>query len=215
MDVENFLTKHLIQIYSKHGVIAERINRIFITLNVDKNLAIDAFFEIYAQPEYFDRSMEYKSTCMPSYAKLKQSIPYLPDHHLDRLAFAFILYDLTYNRLHCPISDLYNYRLAKQDAILALDNVAIINFDLGIVIEYLRHPYISESEEQARSSIHALGGISRSKKYEVMKIKIYRDWELNPSSSYALFAREHANKYQLSTKTIESWLSQKFSKPKQ
>lgn len=214
MDIDNFLIKHLVQTYSEKGIISERINKIFIKLNVDKNLAINAFFEMYGYPEYFERTLEYKIANMPSYSKLIQSIQYLPEHYLDRLAFAFILYDLTYNRLHYPSQGKYNYKLIERDIRLALDNISIINFDLGIVFEYLNEPAIGEAKEKIKSPIHALGGLSRAKKYEVVKLRIYRDWELNPSSSYAEFARKYSEKYNLSTKTIENWLSRKFSKPR-
>lgn len=67
---------------------------------------------------------------------------------------------------------------------------------------------------QPKPILQSLGGKIRAEKYEQLKIRIFQEWSTGEFHSYAQYAKEHADTYGLSTKTIEKWLSQTFSKNK-
>ncbi|MFV5343189.1 hypothetical protein VXQ28_05490 [Acinetobacter oleivorans] len=60
--------------------------------------------------------------------------------------------------------------------------------------------------------IQSLGGKSRAKKYDSYKSEIFREWEQGTFHSYSKCARDFSNKFNLNPKTIELWLSKKYSK---
>lgn len=60
--------------------------------------------------------------------------------------------------------------------------------------------------------IQSLGGKSRAQKYDSYKSEIFREWEQGTFHSYSKCARDFSNKFNLNPKTIELWLSKKYSK---
>lgn len=96
----------------------------------------------------------------------------------------------------------------------AIDSIEKIYSVIGVAYSEL----IRTNELHFRpsdKSIHSLGGEGRSKKYKLYKDEIIKEWEKGGFHSYAECARKYTEKYNLSTKTIEGWLSKNFSKLKE
>jgi hypothetical protein len=121
----------------------------------------------------------------------------------------------TLSRIHAYIL-ISDYTLFKKDNITHEDMDFLINSiediyaDLGrLYTNIMLNPKQKNHIESV--NIPSLGGQGRANKYNQYKKEIFEKWLNNNYHSYALFAREYAGKYNLSTKTIENWLSSEFS----
>lgn len=100
--------------------------------------------------------------------------------------------------------------ITSKDVSFLLNGVDDIYANLGrLYTEIMLKP--KKQKQIKAENIPSLGGKGRAKKYNQYKKEILEKWENNNYHSYALFAREYANRYKLSTKTIEKWLSSEFS----
>ena len=82
--------------------------------------------------------------------------------------------------------------------------------------EVTRH-FVEKAKEKAikqEREPQSKGGKIRAKKFEEQKNIIFEAWEKRQFHNYAECARHFANQLGLSTKTIETWLSSKYSQVK-
>ncbi|MDV2440225.1 hypothetical protein QR665_12205 [Acinetobacter gerneri] len=208
----DFIFNYLKSAYSENGSISSQFDNIIKVLQVDKNQAIDAFYEIYSTEKHpiIDEDPFYKNYFHePSHTLIEHLCSKAPIDNVDRLAISYIVFDITKEKIQH-----YGKKLSVEDINLALNNIELINFDLGAFIQSINNHTISPQKNDLKRSIQALGGITRSRKYQAIKKQIFYDWNSSNYHSYAQCARKHAEIHQLSTKTIENWLSKEFSKPK-
>ncbi|GEM_PF-2341845 len=206
---DDTIVNYLKNAYGEHGNFSKRMSFIFETLKVDKVLAIDAFYEIYSQEDYFDKPLEYRYIYMPSYAKLRNLTMNISDYVFDRLAFSYVIHDITKEKIF------YKNKLDTEDINLALENLEVGNFHLGAFIQCIIKENYSLQNEDLNKSIQALGGLTRARKYQAIKKQIFNDWKSGAFHSYAECARRYSERHKLSTKTIENWLSKEFSTTKE
>lgn len=205
----SFIINYLKNTYSEYGSISQQFDHIFEFLQVDKNEAIDAFYEIYSTESHPALYPSYeKDACHFSSVKLIQRLTSIaPPNNIDRLAISYIIYDITKEKIQH-----LNKKLTNDDINLALKNIEVINFDLGVFMQCINAQMLSTYRNDLKKSIQALGGLTRSKKYQTIKNTIIKDWKASSYHSYAECARKHAVIHGLSTKTIEKWLSDEFKK---
>lgn len=206
-----FIIDYLKNSYSEFGDISKQFDNIFKTLKLNKKEAINAFYEIYSTDCHPALYADYRNQEVSHLAstKLIQNLASIvPPNTLERLAFSYIIYDITKEKIKY-----FNKKLSTEDINLALKNIEIANFDIGAFMQCINSQSLSIQKKDLKQSIQALGGLTRSRKYQAIKIKIFNDWNTSNYHSYAECARKHAVIHELSTKTIESWLSKEFSKP--
>ena len=208
MENISFIMNYLKNTYSEHGNISQQFDHIFEVLEVNKTKAIDAFYEIYScesHPGLYPSSE--KDLChVPSFKLIKSLTSIAPPNNIDKLAISYIVYDITKEKIH------YLNKITNDDINDALKNIEIINFNLGIFMQCINSQLLSAYQSDLKKSIQALGGLTRSKKYQKIKKTIINDWNTSSYHSYAECARKHAVIHGLSTKTIEKWLSDEFKK---
>lgn len=218
MTEDSFIFEYLKNAYGKNGVIAKQFNSIFEILDVDKILAMDAFYEIYSTPNHpafledyahYKDNDNQKKIHTPYQELIESLILKFPSSVVERLAFSYIFYDITVAKIQH-----LGRKISKKEIILALENIEVISFDLGAFMQCMTTPNIYYKQKDLKQSIQAMGGITRSRKYQAIKKQIFHDWNSSTYHSYAQCAKKHADIHQLSTKTIEKWLSKEFSKPK-
>ena len=128
---------------------------------------------------------------------------------LDEYYYA-ILSDIHIYFCICDYTFLDKEHITSGDVDLLLDGIDIIYAKLGqLYTEIMLNP--KQQKQIQEIKIQSLGGRSRAEKYTKYKNEILNAWQNGAYHSYAQFARKHADKYQLSTKTIENWLSKEFS----
>ncbi|ELW9539375.1 hypothetical protein ACN94T_002700 [Acinetobacter baumannii] len=94
----------------------------------------------------------------------------------------------------------------NEDIGFAMDSFDRIYKDIGIVYSHI------VSDLNVFNKIQSLGGRTRAKKYDTYKSEIFREWEKGAFHSYSRCARDFSSKFDLNPKTIELWLSKKYSK---
>lgn len=83
----------------------------------------------------------------------------------------------------------------------------------GEVTRHFVEKAIEKTTKQERKH-QSKGGKIRAEKYEKQKSIIFEAWEKGSFHSYAACAKHFANQLNLSNKTIENWLSNKYSQAK-
>ncbi|WP_180024068.1 hypothetical protein [Acinetobacter sp. YH1901134] len=211
MAIDLFIINYLKKTYGENGNISKQFENIFRTLDIDKNQAIDAFYEVYStgnHPALFKDTSDKELVEFPSTKILRRFLSIAPPINIQRLALAYIVAEITIAKILQ-----LNTRMNLDDIHLALKNIEVINLDLGAFIQCIDAKPLNNQEKNLKQSIQALGGLTRSRKYQILKKQIFNDWNISNYHSYAECARKHAGIHSLSTKTIESWLSKEFSKP--
>ena len=117
-----------------------------------------------------------------------------------------MVWDINRSRLE------YSENLLDIDILTALDSGITISYNLGLFSECINKALISQSKDTEKKSIHELGGLTRASNYHSKKLEIFDIWERGNYHSYASLAQSIANDFNLSTKTIEKWLSSEYSK---
>lgn len=207
-----FIVEYLKKSYCAFGRMSQQFDNIFRILEVNRNEVIDAFYEIYStdfHPALYTDYINIDSIHFPSTKLIQNLASIVPLANLERLAFTYIIYDITKEKI-----TYFNENLSVNDINLALENIEVINFDIGAFMQSINTKIDYIQENDLKQSIQALGGLTRSRKYQVIKKQIFNDWNISNYHSYAECARKHSVIHRLSTKTIESWLSREFSKPK-
>lgn len=123
---------------------------------------------------------------------------------LSNIYVRFLIFDCTLDKKE---------QITTEDIDFLFDSTDDIKARIGeLCMEILLNS--NQQKQIQETKIHSLGGKSRAKKYAQYRNEILSAWQNSGCHSYALFARKHADKYNLSTKTIENWLSKKFSNQK-
>ena len=121
-----------------------------------------------------------------------------------------ILSDIHAYILICDYTLFEKEHITSKDVSFLLDGIDAIYANLGrLYTEIMLKP--KQQKKIKAANIPSLGGQGRANKYNQYKKEIIEKWKNNNYHSYALFAREYADRYKLSTKTIENWLSTEFS----
>lgn len=123
---------------------------------------------------------------------------------LSEIYVRFLIFDSTLDKKE---------QIKSEDINFLFDSTDDIKARFGeLCMEILLNP--NQQKQIQETKIQSLGGRGRANKYTQYKNEILNSWQKGEYHSYAQFARKHADKYQLSTKTIEGWLSKEFSNQK-
>ncbi len=106
----------------------------------------------------------------------------------------------------------HNYLIDVIDSLAMLEDITSHNYT-GEVVRHFVEKAVEKTTKQERQA-QSKGGQERAKKYEEQKSIIFEEWGKGSFHSYAACARHFANQFNLSTKTIENWLSEKYSQTK-
>lgn len=104
------------------------------------------------------------------------------------------------------------YLLEMLDSLSTLENITA-NHMTGEVTRHFVEKAIEKATKAARQG-QSIGGQTRAEKYDEPRIAVYEAWEKGLFHSYAACARHFANEFNLSTKTVENWLTNKYSRTK-
>lgn len=98
------------------------------------------------------------------------------------------------------------------DSLSMLEDITANNMT-GEVTRHFVEKAIEKATKAARQG-QSIGGQTRAEKYDKPRIAVYEAWEKGLFHSYAACARQFANEFNLSTKTVENWLTNKYSQNK-
>lgn len=104
------------------------------------------------------------------------------------------------------------YLLEMLDSLSTLEDITASHMT-GEVTRHFVEKAIEKATKAARQG-QSIGGQTRAEKYDKPRIAVYEAWEKGLFHSYAACARQFANEFNLSTKTVENWLTNKYSQNK-
>lgn len=206
-DIDNhsaFLS--LQETYKEHGELLDSFFRLFQVLGLDDESFIDkSMLKIFIKrPSYNNEQNSFNDDVNTLALKERSEIKldasfyvHLSDAYTNFYACYYILNEAP--------------KITSDDLTFTIESIDCIYSTLGRVYTHLMESDIL-IKKLSKKNIHSLGGVSRAKKYSIFKDEIFKEWERGSFYSYAECARKYSEKHKLSTKTIESWLSRKFSK---
>lgn len=109
-------------------------------------------------------------------------------------------------------NDEHDYLLDVMGDLAVLEDITS-NHLTGEVTRHFVEKAIEKTTKQEREP-QSKGGKIRAERYEKQKSIIFEAWEKGSFHSYAACAKHFANQLNLSNKTIENWLSNKYSQAK-
>lgn len=197
-------------LYDINGTLLNSFFGLFEILGIDDEPLIHkALLDIYKKsPSYISNIENYfdddtNSIDLNEYSKIK-----LDTSFYERISDAYTTFFACYYYLNQA------HQITSGDLMFTIESTDRIYSDLGRVYAHIMGSDIF-IKQFSKHDIHSLGGESRAKKYNNIKDEIFKEWKSGSFYSYAQCAKKHAEIHQLSTKTIEKWLSKEFSKPKE
>jgi hypothetical protein len=123
------------------------------------------------------------------------------------------------NSLHTLVfgPDTHNYLVDVIDYLADLEEISTTHLNDKIVKHFIDKAVEKAKKEATMEATQgqSKGGQIRAEKYySEPKSAIYEAWEKGGFHSYAACAKHFANEFNLSTKTIERWLTKKYSPTK-
>lgn len=194
-------------IYDNYGDLIKRIYTLFRILGVnDPDLIDEAMWAFDKKRESSYREQGYeKYDEIEIIKKLKKTSRI----ELDNYSY-LILSEAYVSHQICNIILNKKKDIESDDISFSIDCIERIYSSIGIIYSQIMSEDLPE-QLLSQKNIQSLGGKSRAKLYEVKKREVYEHWEAGKFHTYASCAKKLSQNLDLAPKTIEKWLSKKYS----